>query len=384
MTVTVLAPALVEAPAEERGKPPCALWLQLAGIASLGAGTVHAAAAGSHTGLPDVVMVFTGLAVAQLLWGGLALARHDRPLVLFGLGLSASALGGWLLAKTVGIAPVPGLDVREPIQLADGAAAALALSCLVFQVLALADRSRRHATGALVLGVLVLGSAATVGTATSAKHAHAHAGIDGADHVVAVPFDPALPIDLGGTPGVTPQQQAQAENLVALTLARLPQWADPAVAEKAGFRSIGDGFSGVEHFVNQAFMNDRTVLDPDRPESLVYDTSKGGRTLAAAMYMVARGTPLSAVPAVGGKLVQWHIHDNLCYNAAGKVSALTDASGACPAGLVKPIPTPMVHVWIVPHACGPFAALEGVGAGSIAPGQARLCDHLHGSPAAAS
>ena len=30
---------------------------------------------------------------------------------------------------------------------------------------------------------------------------------------------------------------------------------------------------------------------------------------------------------------------------------------------------------------GLFAALEGIGAGSIAPGQTRLCDHLHGSTA---
>ena len=40
---------------------------------------------------------------------------------------------------------------------------------------------------------------------------------------------------------------------------------------------------------------------------------------------------------------------------------------------------PMVHVWIVPQTCGPFSALEGVGAGQILPGQERLCDHVHGS-----
>ena len=34
------------------------------------------------------------------------------------------------------------------------------------------------------------------------------------------------PIDLSGTPGVTPQQQAAAENLVAVTLVRLPKWSD--------------------------------------------------------------------------------------------------------------------------------------------------------------
>jgi hypothetical protein len=39
----------------------------------------------------------------------------------------------------------------------------------------------------------------------------------------------------------------------------------------------------------------------------------------------------------------------------------------------------MIHVWIVPHKCGPFAALEGVGAGQIEAGQTRLCDTAHGS-----
>jgi hypothetical protein len=38
----------------------------------------------------------------------------------------------------------------------------------------------------------------------------------------------------------------------------------------------------------------------------------------------------------------------------------------------------MVHVWIRPNPCGPFAALEGVGAGQVAPGQTRACDTMHG------
>jgi hypothetical protein len=39
----------------------------------------------------------------------------------------------------------------------------------------------------------------------------------------------------------------------------------------------------------------------------------------------------------------------------------------------------MIHVWIVPHRCGPFAALEGVGGGQIKAGEERLCDHAHGA-----
>ena len=42
----------------------------------------------------------------------------------------------------------------------------------------------------------------------------------------------------------------------------------------------------------------------------------------------------------------------------------------------------MVHVWIAPHECGPFAALEGHGAGQVATTGARadLCStHDHDS-----
>ena len=229
-------------------------------------------------------------------------------------------------------------------------------------------------------------SASATGATTIHNHgdpqpASKGTGRTGTGHTtaVAVPYDPELPIDLGGMKGVSPRQQAEAENIVADTLLGLPQWADTAVAEAAGFRSIGDGFTGTEHFVNQANMDDDIILDPNRPESLVYDVKDGKQTLAAAMYMVKRGTPLADVPKLGGALMQWHTHQNLCYNDQGKVSGITNAQGDCPPGLVKPEETPMIHVWIRPHPCGPFAALEGIGAGAIAEGETRLCDAAHGA-----
>jgi hypothetical protein len=39
----------------------------------------------------------------------------------------------------------------------------------------------------------------------------------------------------------------------------------------------------------------------------------------------------------------------------------------------------MVHVWIVGNPCGPFAALEGVGGGQVAPGEPVNCDDAHGT-----
>lgn len=199
-----------------------------------------------------------------------------------------------------------------------------------------------------------------------------------------VPYDPELPIDLSGTPGVTAEQQAFAENLIANTLTDLPQWADPADAEAAGFRSIGDAATGHEHFVQWDWINDDVWLDPDFPESLVYEPQPdGSRRLVSAMYMLPDSYTLADVPDFGGALMQWHIHDNLCYDVsdpeAPRVGGLTDADGGCTAPLQKLGEAPMIHVWITPHPCGPFAALDGVGAGQVEAGEEHLCDEQHGS-----
>jgi hypothetical protein len=314
-------------------------------------------------------------------------------------------VAGWAVAKTSGIPFIDGLEEAEAVQTADALAAGLALLSVVAVAMSLFGGRLRAPSlqfSALLVAALTIpgllaagqhdhgggaGHGHDGGTAAAGDgHGHDDAAGDehaaGADHHASaepVAYDPTKPLDFGGVEGVTPEQQARAENLVAVTLLRLPQWSDPAVAEAAGFRTIGDGRTGVEHFINGAYMNDDIILDPDKPESLVYDTSDGGRRLVAAMYMVKPGTPLDEVPDIGGSLTQWHVHDNLCYNTQGRVAGLTDSAGNCPAGLIKPVETPMIHVWIEPHRCGPFAALEGIGGGRIPEGETKLCDHAHGA-----
>jgi hypothetical protein len=114
------------------------------------------------------------------------------------------------------------------------------------------------------------------------------------------------------------------------------------------------------------------VYEPD-------PSAPGGKKLAAAMYMLAPNQTLNDVPDVGGPLTQWHIHNNLCFTADGKVAGITSNDGPCGPGLNKGSQAPMLHVWIEPHACGPFAALEGIGAGQIQAGQTRACDTAHGA-----
>jgi hypothetical protein len=197
------------------------------------------------------------------------------------------------------------------------------------------------------------------------------------------PYDPSKPIDLGGEPGVTPAEQHRAESLLRRTIAALKKFQTPDLAILAGYRSIGDRLTGDEHFVNWSYVNDGHILDPNRPESLVYEVRNGTQQIAAAMYMLPLGSRFSDVPDVGGPLTQWHVHNNLCLtnDPIQKVLAgfTTTANGVCPPGTSKAGNTPMLHVWVVPNPCGPFAALEGIGAGQVPPGQTRLCDTGHGS-----
>jgi hypothetical protein len=234
-----------------------------------------------------------------------------------------------------------------------------------------------------VPGMVSAGSHSHEGGHGDSTAAHDHGGgASEAAHtsnVPPVPYDPTKPIDLGGVPGVTPEQQARAENLIAITLLRLPQFADPAVAEARGYFSIGDAATGDEHYVNLEYFTDEHRLNPDFPESLVYQPQPdGSKKLAAAMYMLEPDKTLADVPDIGGKLTQWHIHDNLCFTSQGRVAGISRGPGTCRGGLNSGTQAPMIHVWIQPHECGPFAALEGIGGGQIAEGETKLCDHAHG------
>src|SRR3546814_14389996 len=115
-----------------------------------------------------------------------------------------------------------------------------------------------------------------------------------------------------------------------------------------GFHSIGDGFLGHEHYLNAENMNDDKILDPDHPESLVYDTSVTPKRLVAAMYMLNAGDTLDDVPDVGGALTQSPIHDHLCFDPSGRVSGLTGPSGGCGPGLAHGPGTPRIHTGSAP------------------------------------
>ncbi len=370
---------------------------------SLGAAGIHLAVMGDHFNETWYHgSFFAAIAWLQLAWAVAIVMKPSRRLLLAGVIGNLVIAEVWLVSRTIGIPFGPGAGNAEAIAFADVLSTVLevgivlgSLALLKPQFLDRPARPSAAVPGVAGVGVLVAALATlSLTPAYASGHSHGGAGEAAAGHthshgtaaasaqppaaVPPHPFDPALPIDLSGVPGVSPEQQARAENLLASTVMHLPQWSDPAYDTAHGFLSIGDGVTGVEHYVNPTFMADDTVLDPDKPESLVFDTRVSPKKLVAAMYMATPGTPLTAVPDVGGPLIQWHIHDNLCFNAQGRVSGLTKADGSCAGSLVKGPLTPMMHVWIdKAHQCGQFAALEGIGGGQIAPGETVACDHVH-------
>jgi hypothetical protein len=80
--------------------------------------------------------------------------------------------------------------------------------------------------------------------------------------------------------------------------------------------------------------------------------------------------------------MQWHIHADLCFTDTEPpvVAGVKQIGGSCRPPLVDGTEAPMIHVWITPNQCGPFAALEGIGGGQVQEGETVLCDHAHGSP----
>jgi hypothetical protein len=354
-------------------------------VLSLAAGLLHASVIGAHEGQGQLPLLFAGAAVIQAGWALLVIARPSRGVLIVGGVLNAAFFGFYVITRITGL-PLDGLRTSESVGTKDLFTAAIELALVALIVLALVPNAaawRRLPLGvAAVLGVaftLVTVPALALGHGSSG-HSHGdeaaagHEHAEGEDHEHAEGEGEAY--DHGterAIDGVTPEQQAAADELVDATGASLPQWADTAEAEADGFVSIGDGRrSGYEHFINAAYLADPDILDPEHPESLVYEIAPDGtKTLASAMYILPPGSTMDDVPDVGGSLTVWHDHQNLCWNDTGQIAGVL-VDGTCRPGGVLRVSPPMLHVWVVENPCGPFAGIDD---GATSHGDS--CDHTH-------
>jgi hypothetical protein len=103
---------------------------------------------------------------------------------------------------------------------------------------------------------------------------------------------------------------------------------------------------------NPAFKNDGRVLDPQRPETLVYAIEDGRATLLGVVYVMERAGV--AAPQPGGPITRWHAH-NICLTLLPPGFGIVSPFGSCPALSLNVTTPEMMHVWVVDNPAGPFA-----------------------------
>lgn len=357
--------------------------LTTAALASAGAGLVHAAAAGTHSGDTTQAIVFAVAAAVQLAWAVVAFARPSRPVAAAGVVLGAAMVGAWLVSRTAGLPVVGVAGTPESVGVQDGVAAALATLSLVAAAWHLTGRrvptvSTRSpamaAVAAVVLVAAVPGMAAPHSHGPSHEHDHGHGGSEevalataegdhahghddgeGHGHGDDQPDGPITSLD---DPRLSPIEREAAEELIAATTEAMAAFPDVESVEAAGYVSIGDGITGWEHFVHYGYMAEPETLDPSAIESIVAEVHPDGtKTIASAMYIMGPGTTMDDVPDIAGELTTWHDHQDLCWEGARVVGTIGD-DGTCARGTFRPT-SPMLHVWLQEHPCGPFAGIEG-------------------------
>jgi hypothetical protein len=166
----------------------------------------------------------------------------------------------------------------------------------------------------------------------------------------------------------TPAQVAFAEDLVERTEAALVRFADVNTLPGLGYQDLRLTVpGGYEHWWRVPSLTDGHVLDPERPESLVFRrTEDGRRELVAAMYVLEWGTTMADIPTKHADIAWlpgWHVHDDeFCVDEKLEYTEPVREDGTCGTGTPALTP-PMVHVWIKENPCGHRFA--GIGLGGI-------------------
>ncbi|MEO6572182.1 MAG: hypothetical protein ABIO83_11620, partial [Ilumatobacteraceae bacterium] len=169
--------------------------LVVGAIASAAAAVLHAAASGIHAETPGLARLFIVVTVAQAAAAVVAFVRTDRVASVSLLSVNGFAAAGWLYTRVAGVSFIGGLEVAERPQLADTAAAVLAMVAVATAVTCIVGRhpalpSRSLAGAAILAGVLVI-----PGLADATTHDHGDHG-DHAETAAAADHDHPADTDI--------------------------------------------------------------------------------------------------------------------------------------------------------------------------------------------
>ena len=373
-------------------------WLLVAAFASAGAGLVHAAAAGSHNDDAALAWLFAVTAVLQLGWAALVLVRPWSAVVAVGHRAQrrlrrargcSRARSGWRARS-----PAWKTSVRPtPI-----AAALAAIACVdrargVAHRIARVDAARRARAGREHRRGAGPGGAGDGGAAHPRRprpRARRRRGRVARRHRARARRHRRTPARARATPTRRPSTTARRSSRSPTPASprrsgRAPSrcWCRPAPrcwrASPTGRASrppatswIGDGrrAGGYEHFVQQDYMTDG-LRARSRPHRVDRAAAPGRRQRArghrdvhpragqddgrrARRRRVAHDVARPPEPVLGRRTAK----------LAGIV-----VNGVCRPGGTFRATAPMMHVWLTDPPCGPFAGVEGHGAGD--------CAHTH-------
>jgi hypothetical protein len=155
----------------------------------------------------------------------------------------------------------------------------------------------------------------------------------------------------------TAGERVNAERLLARLRATTVRWRDVRAAKRSGFdthlakRAAGDDSVGWLHAEHRRFSADHRLLDPRRPEALIYATEPGkAPILVGAMFSVPRGV---RGPTRAGPIARWHSHEVCVRKDKRGLAPL--ANGSCPTGTRKTQGSEMLHVWLTHDLRSAFA-----------------------------
>jgi hypothetical protein len=343
---------------------------------------------------PDVVRMWAAwlLGIAAAVHLGLPLGHHDGPVLTVAF-LASGAAYAWLamrafegrswrllsgllvVATLIAYLVVAGSGGEEPDQVGIATAlvelAALGL-CLV--PIRQPGRPRRVArffgsTGLVVITFLVgvtiwigsfLAHAATdaatdgvmVASADGSAGAVGHTGDHAHEHEHAARAQAGVIMRPIANHHPTVAQRQAADQLAAATKKAMARYATLDAAVAAGYVVPKPGRGTDVHMEHKTFKNDGRILDPQRPEMLVFAIEGGRATLLGVVFVMQEaGSP---GPEPGGAITRWHAH-NICLTALPPGFGIVSPFGTCPALSVNVTVPEMMHVWVVDNPQGAFA-----------------------------
>lgn len=354
-----------------------------AALLTAGAAAIHLGVAGSHFAEWWASGLFFLIAAAgQGVWAVAAWTRPPaRRMLNTGAAMNTSLIAVWLLSRTAGLPIGPGGGIPEAVGAADLITVAmegLATLAIAAQLWAPSAGARIVGSGARRASLLGAAVAAAVLVASgvalaepepghAATTSHEHGQLDGAA-TGETPGDLSSHPEIAGTrhghpnlpdtSAATPEQTAGAEELLAHTIASTAAYRDLAAARAAGYdvkrawdrrtallakrgRTPKAGRAQLVHVPNRAYRTDGRILDPARPETLVYArTAEGEFVLVGVMFTAEHREP----PASYQPYVRWHTHT---FCRGGDVGKLRPVDGVCADGTVLAESGAMTHLWFV-------------------------------------